>query len=73
MHLNDSFTGEDNQSNSSGASKFITPIPKDKVDKKLTLEDEADLTPQEIEQMEKTHSEKAYKGSSGPEEKDIAV
>ena len=73
MELEDSFTADDNQSNSSGPSRMTTPIPKDNADKKLTLEEEADLTPHEIAQMEKQLSEQAYKGSSGPEEKDITA
>lgn len=51
-------------------------IKKDKADERLTLEEEADLTPKDVEEMEKKHAEEAYKGgkgSSGPEEKDIAV
>lgn len=50
-------------------------IPKDKVDQKLTLEEEADLTPHEVEAMQQRIAEDSFKGkgSSGPEEKDIAV
>jgi hypothetical protein len=51
-------------------------IEKEEVDEKLTLEEEADLTPHELEEMEQKHAQEAYKGSkgsSGPEEKDIAV
>ena len=73
MELNDSFIADNNQSNSSETSKTTTPIPKAKPDEKVTLEQEADLTVLEIEEMEKEHSEKSYKGSSGPEEKDISA
>jgi hypothetical protein len=50
---------------------------------KRTLDEEADLTAQEVEQMEQDTAKENYvaddpkgkgqKGSSGPEEKDIAV
>ena len=73
MELNDPFITDNNQSNSSETSKTTTPIPKAKPDDKVTLEQEADLTVLEIEEMEKEHSEKSYKGSSGPEEKDISA
>lgn len=73
MELNDPFIADNNQSNSSETSKTTTPIPKAKPDDKVTLEQEADLTVLEIEEMEKEHSEKSYKGSSGPEEKDISA
>ena len=73
MELNDPFIANNNQSNSSETSKTTTPIPKAKPDDKVTLEQEADLTVLEIEEMEKEHSEKSYTGSSGPEEKDISA
>lgn len=70
---NNPFAEDNNQSNSSGSGKASA---RDKADEKLTLAEEADLTPHEIEQMEHQHANDAYKrqkGSSGPEEKDIAV
>ncbi len=73
MDTNDSFAADSNQSNTTGQSKQPTKIQKDKADEKLTLDKEAELSVLEIEQMEKKYSEEAYRGSSGPEEKDITV
>ncbi|WP_207495717.1 hypothetical protein [Aridibaculum aurantiacum] len=74
---NDAFAEDNNQSHSTESGGKVTPqIHRDKADEKLTLEEEADLTPHEIAEMERQHANEAYKGSkgsSGPEEKDIAV
>jgi hypothetical protein len=46
---------------------------RDKADEKLTLEEEADLTETEVKEMTHEEGSGTHKGSSGPEEKDIAV